>query len=354
MSALSAEPIIPLTDALQATTAFQESRHDERRLLVAHPTLTEFLEKNSALPGEVTCTPNPLQSGRVPVRGRIGRDSKEPISAYWPKDNMIAIRVPILTFAIRGNADLRFGDYRLHLPTGYVCLIPPEVPRPDGSEPHLNVERRHKEFCDLLWIRGSENGLELWTCHSQGHQHWGGPVRQRVLLPKSDIWLLFSMLVREAEDSSPANITLCQNLLKVMLALVTRQVRHLHAVPQQSTSPAISPDWEPIEYARSYILDHLSERLTIARLSRATYMAGSQFRQRFHQATGQTFTEYVTQCRMDKAKVLLRDTDWTVAAIAPLIGINPSHMRRLFIRHTGVPPQKFRRNSRTFSRTKKA
>jgi AraC-like DNA-binding protein len=256
---------------------------------------------------------------------------------------MLAIRAPIVVFVIRGEADLPLGDYTLHLPAGYFCLIPPEVARPDGSEPHLTLDRRHQYSCDLLWVRASENGVEAWTCHSQGEKHWGGRLRERISLPRREIWSLFSLMVRECEDAAPENAAIAQNLLEVIFALLLREARST-PLSSASSSPHLSPKarWDSMQYAREYIRNHLQDELKVERLAKATYMAGSQFRKRFRLETGQTFTEFLTQSRLEKAGALLRDTDWAVSAIAPLVGYNPSHMRRLFCKHFGISPQKYR------------
>lgn len=349
MPELTADSTVSLREALGAALQAQIMAGDERRLLVAQSTLKEFLQRNGPLPADITCTPRPHVGKRVPVRGRMAKAAKEPVSAVWPDDHLIEIRAPYFIYAINGQADFHAGNYSLHLQPGYFCLIPSEVPRTNGALPHLDGERQVDGQCDLMWVRASEGGIELWTCHSHKSEHIGGRIRQRVLLSNQQLWFYISHLVREAEEKSAESALLCQSLLKIVLVLILRELRSTQFRPSLVDGiikPETGPDWDPIRHARSYIIDNLQEHLTIERVARASYMASSQFRQRFRQATGKTFTQYLTECRLERAKVLLRDTDWTVAVIASLVGINPSHLRRLFMRYSGTSPQEFRRRAK--------
>jgi AraC-like DNA-binding protein len=277
----------------------------------------------------------------------------EPIAAQWPKDRLIATRVPLLMCAIAGEADMRLGDYLLHLPTGCFCLLPPEVPRTDGSESHLSEERRSashpiEERCDVLWLTGSANGIELWACHSRGARHWIGNITARVVIQHNEIRSFFAALFEETQGEADADLLIAHGTLKVLFGIVLRELkagRFYQAI--WATAPStLEKSWDPIAHIREYSGKHLHDSLTIEQAARACYMAPSRFTARFKQETGQTFNEYLTQLRLDRARELLRDTEWPVQQVAKLVGVHHSHLRRMFERHLGCSPQSFRRQSR--------
>ena len=64
----------------------------------------------------------------------------------------------------------------------------------------------------------------------------------------------------------------------------------------------------------------------------------------FSQKMGQTFVEYITSKRIDKAKQLLRTTSEHTSAIAALVGYkDPNYFRFVFKKTTGCTPREYRR-----------
>ena len=60
----------------------------------------------------------------------------------------------------------------------------------------------------------------------------------------------------------------------------------------------------------------------------------------------QTFIEYVTAARMEKAKELLRTTTLRSSQIAPQIGYKDAHYFSFVFRKTqGMTPREYRQNS---------
>jgi AraC-like DNA-binding protein len=62
--------------------------------------------------------------------------------------------------------------------------------------------------------------------------------------------------------------------------------------------------------------------------------------------TGSTPSDYLTRCRLDRAKALLAETDLPVAKIGVRVGYpDPAYFARVFSRHVGLPPGRFRSQS---------
>lgn len=63
----------------------------------------------------------------------------------------------------------------------------------------------------------------------------------------------------------------------------------------------------------------------------------------FKQATGFAPHQYLTQCRIDRAKHLLQFTQLTITEITFAVGLNNhSSFTRLFRRYAGMTPKEFR------------
>lgn len=315
------------------------------RLLVASSRRTEFLKHNGSLPVGVTCSSQPLIGKRVAVHGQRSEGNRSVVAAVWPEDRLVAPRLPIIICPFEGRMDFRIGDYLIHSVAGQFFLLPPGVPRDDGLHPHLLLSRGPDSTCSLLWLRPYESGLECWICYSHGERHWGGTIADHIFILHHDAPVFFTALEHGLQQGGGGE-TLGRGLLIALLAILYKNlsIGQFYGVGTmgQTAPKAVSME-NPIAYAQDYIHEHLDAPLTINQVAQAVYLARTQFINRFRQETGKTFTEFLTACRLEKAQKLLRETNLAVLVVANLVGIQPSHLRRLFNKNFHVSPEEYRR-----------
>ncbi|WAM36047.1 response regulator [Caldicellulosiruptor acetigenus] len=83
--------------------------------------------------------------------------------------------------------------------------------------------------------------------------------------------------------------------------------------------------------------------LSLSTVAEKVNMSMSHLSFIFKQETGQTFIEYLTNIRLNKAKELLISSSLKVTEIATMVGYNePHYFSYLFKRKTGLSPQEFR------------
>ena len=99
--------------------------------------------------------------------------------------------------------------------------------------------------------------------------------------------------------------------------------------------------------ARMYLSEHFMESsLMLQDVANAVGMSNSRFSTVFAQECGKTFTEYLTALRLEKARDLLRESDWHTYRIAAEVGYNDSHyFSYLFKKHTGMTPGEYRQQN---------
>jgi two-component system response regulator YesN len=72
-------------------------------------------------------------------------------------------------------------------------------------------------------------------------------------------------------------------------------------------------------------------------------MSKSNFTQHFRSDTGESFIDFLTRCRLEEAKNLLRESDWSIARISAYVGLrSPSYFGEVFARETNMTPTRFR------------
>ena len=68
---------------------------------------------------------------------------------------------------------------------------------------------------------------------------------------------------------------------------------------------------------------------------------------RVRAATGRTFIEYLHLCRLDQARQLLESTELNISQVAARVGFStPQHFSRVFRKHMGWPPARYRLQER--------
>jgi two-component system, response regulator YesN len=105
-----------------------------------------------------------------------------------------------------------------------------------------------------------------------------------------------------------------------------------------------SPHTLIIYQAKKYIDSHYADPdLSLNSVAAQVNLSANHLSVVFSQETPQTFKEYLTEVRINKAKALLRTTSSSVAEIAYQVGYNdPHYFSAAFKKNTGLSPTEFR------------
>lgn len=100
----------------------------------------------------------------------------------------------------------------------------------------------------------------------------------------------------------------------------------------------------PIRMAKQYIQENYGRNITLEDVCGAVGFSSAYFSALFKKETGEGFSKYLTQVRIDRAKELLRETDMPVAEVCEAVGYSDrKHFTQTFHKMTGVNPAEFRR-----------
>jgi len=98
-----------------------------------------------------------------------------------------------------------------------------------------------------------------------------------------------------------------------------------------------------LQGATAYIRAHLECPLSLAELAAVAQMSPAHFARLFKGATGQTPHQYVTTCRMARAKHLLTETRLPLHEIGAQVGYaDQSHFTALFRQSVATTPKLYR------------
>lgn len=212
----------------------------------------------------------------------------------------------------------------------------------DGAVPHrlivpetcrmLNVEFRFAErsggMLSVSELAAEDPALsELLAC----------PRDHLVLREPHDIYHALKSLVMEL-DNPEGREPLVQLLLAELLLRIAALYRKSEAEGEAGAE-------RYMQQAMAYMHEHYDRPLRIADIAANVNLHPVYLQRIFKRATGQTVMAYLTAFRMEKAKMLLRQTDIPAADIADYVGIGSrQYFHERFKKHTGLTPAAYRRS----------
>ncbi len=107
-----------------------------------------------------------------------------------------------------------------------------------------------------------------------------------------------------------------------------------------------------IDKAVRYMEENYHQEIGLDDVAKQVYLSTCYFSRLFKQVKGWSFTEYLTHVRMEEARKLLANTDYSVAEIAMRVGYRDArYFSQVFKKHSGKTPGSYRRDeaSRTLS-----
>ncbi len=119
-----------------------------------------------------------------------------------------------------------------------------------------------------------------------------------------------------------------KDYLKSLIAAATEAIEGIRSKKVNQT----------IQQIRDYIFQNLSDsELTLSGTAKAFFINVSYLSRVFKQETGQTFVEYLTKARLEKAMKLLRETDLKAYQIAWDVGfVDPHYFGICFKKYSGM------------------
>lgn len=100
-----------------------------------------------------------------------------------------------------------------------------------------------------------------------------------------------------------------------------------------------------VDYMTNYIHEHYAEELTLAELCDKVFISRNHLSIIFKNFTGETFNNYVTRVRMEKARELLLERNMLVYEVAERVGYkNIPYFSTLFKKITGMNPTELLNN----------
>ncbi len=155
----------------------------------------------------------------------------------------------------------------------------------------------------------------------------------------AEITAIISKIVRLSMDHKPMNELRIELSLKELLVLIAQQ-QHLSHLEQQGGYTNGDDNFSHVVH---FIKQHLSEKISIDKLSRLAYMSRTNFFKSFKLYLGLSPADYILRERISLAKQLLQDPTISIAEVAYQSGFNNiPYFIRQFKKQERLTPGEYR------------
>ncbi|MBP3359297.1 MAG: helix-turn-helix domain-containing protein [Clostridia bacterium] len=121
-------------------------------------------------------------------------------------------------------------------------------------------------------------------------------------------------------------------------------LRKMRIVNDKIARMGISKNKLLVLNAQKYIEEHLDGDLSLETMAKMFFLSSRYFAALFKEYTGVALSDYINNCRMEKAKYLLLNTDQSVGNIARKTGYDDQgHFSRNFKNYTGMKPSEYKK-----------
>ncbi|WNR44492.1 response regulator transcription factor [Paenibacillus roseipurpureus] len=144
------------------------------------------------------------------------------------------------------------------------------------------------------------------------------------------------------------DVFVMQEELKISVALSAEDVwqwftTSVQGLLQELKSKRKGKHKDPVEEAKLYMEQHLAEEVSLEEVAEYIGLNPSYFSQLFKQNTQETFVQYRTRRRMEKAKKLLQQPHWRITDISGEVGYaDHPHFTKTFKKYEGCLPSEYR------------
>ncbi|MDE6202316.1 MAG: helix-turn-helix transcriptional regulator, partial [Lachnospiraceae bacterium] len=104
-----------------------------------------------------------------------------------------------------------------------------------------------------------------------------------------------------------------------------------------------------VEMARKYVAEHYQEKISLGQVAQELNISAGHLSSVFRKQTGQKFSDYVTEVKIEKAKELIRTHKYMMYEISDMLGFDTQYyFSTVFKKITGLTPKEYETAQQTF------
>lgn len=160
-----------------------------------------------------------------------------------------------------------------------------------------------------------------------------------LLKDSGNIYAALKSMIFELDKNSMDSIFMQQLLFDEIIIRISQLYQELHGKDEGNTTIYIKK-------AKNYIALNYDYDISVQDIASFIHVHPGYLHRIFKKNTGSTIIQYLNNIRIEKAKMLLSNTDIPVTDISSYVGINSlQYFTFIFQKSTGLAPLQYRKNS---------
>lgn len=258
-----------------------------------------------------------------------------------------------LVYVVRGGGRHLFEGESYDIRAGDVFIINPGESHAYSVRPGEKMEIINCLFLpsllpdSLLRGLGVTNEMDYFYVHPflKSEQRFNHRLNLQGEDAERALGLLDGMLAEFAEAKTGFAAVIRLKLLELLL-LLSRYYKHSTARNGASAAREQERTTMTARRVYGYMERHYDKKLSVDSLAELFNVSARHLNRIMRRQYGKSVVDVLHDIRIGRAKRLLLETDEKVIAIAMMVGYDdPSFFTRLFQRHVGCPPGKYRAGS---------
>lgn len=157
----------------------------------------------------------------------------------------------------------------------------------------------------------------------------------------NNIWKEIYDIAIELNENSASEMHNLEYLFRMLSFFETKNT------PLSAQADDYEPSYKYIYAVKKYISFNFSKPIKISDIAKQLNINRSHLYRIFKESTGKSIEEYLVSVRINEARRLLDDTDFSTSAISDLVGYaHCSTFFKMFKAYTGLTPQEYRNKNK--------
>ncbi|QNK56304.1 AraC family transcriptional regulator [Paenibacillus sp. PAMC21692] len=255
-------------------------------------------------------------------------------------------------YVSQGKLKHLINNKEYELIKGDLFVIPPYVPHSIAAYEKVNYEAIELEFKPELINQSFASEAELQSfmdfMYIQPFMVNESKVRPRFNLAdkiETDVESIMNELICELSRKEPGFELIFKSLILRLLALVGRVMAHEYNASEKNL--LVNRHKESILKAIKYLEEHYSEKIYLKDVVKVALLSHTAFCTAFKSVTNKSFTRYLNELRVSKAKEYLKKPDVKIIDVSSKAGFdNVVHFNRTFKQLMYMTPKEYREDNR--------
>ncbi|MBO5158451.1 MAG: helix-turn-helix transcriptional regulator [Lachnospiraceae bacterium] len=159
---------------------------------------------------------------------------------------------------------------------------------------------------------------------------------------KDTILFYLQNMLKEIEAGTPGYETICQDLMEILIILLMRQTDY-----SVTLTPIRKKASKLCASVRRYIDIHYKENINLDMLAQISHVSKYYLVHAFTKEYGISPMNYLLERRLEEAKQLLKNDDYSLSIISQMLGFSsPSYFSQIFKKNENMSPNEYRKASR--------